>query len=86
MNTRAGPVCFISSGAQAERFTTVPFGARFPKSIAIPPLSLKGFSIGRKTSGFRFFTSFIFSEIVFPVAVIREVLIKFFFASSARTA
>ena len=86
LNTRADPVWFISSGAQAERFTTVPSGARFPNKTAIPPLSLNGFSIGRRISGFLFFTPLMFSAIVFPVAVIKDVLIRFFFASSARTA
>ena len=86
LNTRAGPVCFISSGAHALLFTTVPSGARFPKRTAIPPVGLNGFSIGRRISGLRFFTPFMFSAIVFPVAVIRSVFMRFFFASSASTA
>ena len=76
----------MSSLAQAERFTTVPFGARLPNKIASPPLSLKGFSIGRIVSGSRFTTPLIFSATVLPVTVISEVSIRFFFASSARTA
>ena len=79
-------MCFINSFAQAERLTTVPLGARFPKRIAIPPLSENGFSIGRKTSGLRFTIPLIFSATVFPVTVITLVSIRFFFASSAKTA
>ena len=59
--------------AVAERFTTLPSGARLPRSTASPPVVLYGLSIGRITSGFRFTQSLIFSPTVFPVTVMHSV-------------
>ena len=71
--TRAGPECWSISGATAERFTTQESGARLPRSTAMPPVLLYGFSTGRMTSGFLFTLFAIFSPTVLPVQVIKSV-------------
>ena len=69
----AGPSCTSISAQTAERFTTLPSGARFPLSTARPPVSLYGLSIGRITSGFLLTHPSMFSPSVFPVTVIHSV-------------
>ena len=57
-NTLAGPSCTSISGTTAERFTTLPSGARLPFRTARPPVSLYGLSIGRITSGLQVCAAF----------------------------
>ena len=63
----------VISGTTAERFTTLPSGARLPFNTASPPVGVYGLSIGRITSGSLFTTPSIFSPTVFPVTVIHSV-------------
>ena len=49
-NTTARPLCFISFGVAAEGFSTEPFGARLPRSTAMPPCLLNGLASGVTTS------------------------------------
>ena len=48
-NTTARPLCFISVGVAADGFSTAPFGARLPRSTAMPPSGLNGFASGVMT-------------------------------------
>ena len=82
----AGPSCTSISSHTAERFTTLPSGARFPFRTASPPVSLYGSSMGRMTSGFRFSHPLIFSPTVLPVTVMQSRLSRFFLLSSFITA
>ena len=72
-NTLAGPSCTNISSTTAERFTTLPSGARLPFKTAKPPVGVYGLSIGRITSGFLFTAPAIFSPTVFPVTVKQSV-------------
>ena len=85
-NTRAGPSCTIISSTTAERFTTLPSGARFPLSTARPPVLLYGFSTVLMTSVFLLTASLMFSPSVLPVTVMQSVCKRPMSASSFMTA
>ena len=52
-NTTARPVCRMRPGLAADGFSTAPFGARLPRTIARPPCSTSGRDSSRITSSLK---------------------------------